>query len=350
MYQETVSLDITIDRILNRMDITENINNYQYDYISMILNNTFSLPNIANKEYIKNRLLKIKEYKAKLENLKQLPVIEQRSKEWYDVRQSIVTASDFAQALNDGKFGNQKQFFIKKAGYEPDTFNNNLPPLKWGVMFEPVANEIYMKRYNTFIHEFGLIKHPNKDFFGASPDGITNNGIMVEIKCPFKRKITGEIPLQYYYQIQGQLDVCDLEECDYFECEFSLYSGEYDFYNDDTNVEKGMIIEYLDPVDESTQYIYSDIFYSQVDNQMVDDWIVNNSNLKKVVDIKFYKLQKLNTQRVYRNNEFIKEKIDELEEIWKKVIEYRNNKDLYNEEICSKKKVIKKQPVYAFLD
>jgi hypothetical protein len=217
-------------------------------------------------------------------------------------------------------------------------------------MFEPVANEIYMKRYNTFIHEFGLIKHPNKDFFGASPDGITNNGIMVEIKCPFKRKITGEIPLQYYYQIQGQLDVCDLEECDYFECEFSLYSGEYDFYNDDTNVEKGMIIEYLDPVDESTQYIYSDIFYSQVDNQMVDDWIVNNSNLKKVVDIKFYKLQKLNTQRVYRNNEFIKEKIDELEEIWKKVIEYRNNKDLYNEEICSKKKVIKKQPVYAFLD
>lgn len=348
MYQETVSLDITIDRIFNRMGFNDDINEYQYEYISTILNNTFSLPNIANKEYIKNRLTKLKEYKNKLEYLKTLPVIEQRSQEWYETRQSIVTASDFAQALNDGKFGNQKQFFIKKAGYEQDTFNNNLPPLKWGVMFEPVANEIYMKRYNVHIYEFGLLKHPHKKFFGASPDGITQNGIMVEIKCPFKRKITGEIPLQYYYQIQGQLDVCDLEECDYFECEFSIYTGESEFFNDYENVEKGVVIEYKNENDE-TQYIYSDLYYSNPDRSIVENWIGINGNNRNVVDIKFYKLQKLNTQRVYRNKEFIKEKIDELEVVWEKVIEYRNDKELYDNDINTKKKVVKK-PVYAFLD
>jgi hypothetical protein len=44
---------------------------------------------------------------------------------------------------------------------------------------------------------------PNNEhkFFGASPDGINELGIMVEIKCPFKRKLK-KIPSiieQYYY-------------------------------------------------------------------------------------------------------------------------------------------------------
>jgi hypothetical protein len=45
---------------------------------------------------------------------------------------------------------------------------------------------------------------------------------MLEIKCPFRRRITGEVPLQYYYQIQGQL-----------ECEFSKYFNEAEYWGDD---------------------------------------------------------------------------------------------------------------------
>lgn len=347
MYQETISLDITIDRILNRMRIESDINDYQFEYISIIVNNAFSLPNIITKEYINNRIIKLNEYRIKLEELKKIPVIVQRSDEWYETRQSIVTASDFAQALNNGKFGNQKQFIVKKAGYEQEVFNSNLPPLKWGCMFEPVANQIYMSRYNVNIYEFGLIKHPHISFFGASPDGITNNGIMVEIKCPFKRKINGEIPLQYYYQIQGQLDVCDLEECDYFECEFSIYPGEFDFCNDDTHTEKGIIIEYGNQ--EKAEYIYSDLFYDKPKKYDVEKWVSEN-NRDDIIDIKFYKLEKLNTQRVYRDKKFMNEKIEELEVVWNKIIRYRNDKALYDMEITPRKTRKSLLDSYAFLD
>ena len=69
----------------------------------------------------------------------------------------------------------------------------------------------------------GLIIHNQYKHIGASPDGISDLGIMLEIKCPFKRKIDGAIPEQYWMQIQGQLEVCDLEECDYLECKLWEY-------------------------------------------------------------------------------------------------------------------------------
>lgn len=346
-YQETISLDVTLDRLLNRLNIETDINCYQYEYLVHIIDNIFSLPHILSKEYVDNRLLKLKNYREQLEKLKQLPTIEQRTQIWYDTRNTLITASDFAQALNEGKFGNQKQFIIKKTGYEKDEFNGDLPPLKWGVMFEHVATKIYESRYNVKINEFGLIKHKEYDFFGASPDGITNNGIMVEIKCPFKRKINGEIPLQYYYQIQGQLDVCDLEECDYFECEFTEYKSELEFYSDDNNIEKGVIVEYKNEEDE-TKYMYSEISYNLPDKISIKEFININNNINiKDKKIHYYKLNKLNTQRVYRNKEFIEEKIPELKVIWEKILNLRNNKELYDSEFPAKKK---KTTAYLFLD
>ena len=57
--------------------------------------------------------------------------------------------------------------------------------------------------------------------FGASPDGICDIdsppdyiGRMLEIKCPPRRKFTREVPKHYWMQMQGQLETCDLEECD----------------------------------------------------------------------------------------------------------------------------------------
>jgi hypothetical protein len=32
------------------------------------------------------------------------------------------------------------------------------------------------------------MKNSEYEFFGASPDGISEVGVMVEIKCPYKRK------------------------------------------------------------------------------------------------------------------------------------------------------------------
>lgn len=334
--QENISIDSLIDRLFIRLSIKNTLSDFQFEIISLIVNNTFSSNFSIKREYLNERIKKIELYREKLNKLRNIPVIIQRTEEWYNSRNNMITASDFAQALNQGKFGTQKQLIIKKAGYTEDTFNNNLPALKWGTMFESVATMIYQKRFNVVVNEFGLLKHPYRDYFGASPDGITENGIMVEIKCPFKRKITGEIPIQYYYQIQGQLDVCDLEECDYFECAFILYDSCEAFLADYSQEnERGIILE------KNNEYIYF-MCYNQ------EEAILNfNSTLNISYDkIIFFKLDKLNNQRVYRDKTFVNEKLDELKIVWDKIIEYRNNKDLYDSEIIVKKK----NPKYLFED
>lgn len=338
--QENVSIDSLIDRLFIRLSIKSFLSDFQFEIISIIVNNTFSSNFSIKKEYLTERIKKLELYREKLTKLKTIPTIVQRTEEWYNSRNNMITASDFAQALNQGKFGTQKQLIIKKSGYTEDTFNNNLPALKWGTMFESVATMIYQRRFNVVVHEFGLLKHPYRQYFGASPDGITDNGIMVEIKCPFKRKITGEIPLQYYYQIQGQLDVCDLEECDYFECGFVLYDSCDEFLGDYSQEnERGIILE------KDNQYIYY-MCYNQEEALLNYKLILDNICNITYDKIIFFRLDKLNNQRVYRDLTFVNEKLDELKTVWDKIIEYRNNKELYDNEIIIKKK----SPKYLFAD
>jgi putative phage-type endonuclease len=271
----------------------------------------------------------IDQRKQQLNRLLEIPKLEQKSKEWYDARQCIVTASDFAQALGKGKFGSQKQFYKKKV--EPDESSNGggvvNPFFKWGNMFESVAISIYSRlHHDTVVHEFGLILHPRKKFFGASPDGITDEGIMVEIKCPKKRKIDGEVPLQYYYQIQGQLDVCDLDVCDYFECEFEQIEDRDDFFSFCTDFEFWGAIDELDD---------GKIRYSKL-NADVDElksWKIEGKPL-------YWVLKKFNINRVEKDPIFIEQNMNELEKVWEKVVFYRNNKEAYQLEVEQKFSIV----------
>jgi len=57
-----------------------------------------------------------------------------------------------------------------------------------------------------------LIPHPTIPWLGGSPDGITEDGILLEVKCPLRRPIKmGEIPQHYIAQVLTNLEVCDLE-------------------------------------------------------------------------------------------------------------------------------------------
>jgi putative phage-type endonuclease len=219
------SLDAVIDRALSS-------SLHQHDHVgedaevSRLLSQLLGRPVLPAQVRARRELLE-RELRPRVLALLQNPGVTQRTPEWYAARMTMITASDIAQALGCAKFGTQKQFFVKKCGgpEEQKEFDGSLPPLKWGVMFEPVANAVYERLNGVCLHEFGLLRHPEVDYIGASPDGITDDGVMVEIKCPWRRKITGEVPLQYYYQIQGQLEVTGLRDCDYFECEFFEVPG-----------------------------------------------------------------------------------------------------------------------------
>jgi hypothetical protein len=84
-----------------------------------------------------------------------------------------------------------------------------------GTLLEPIARDLYDKTTSRTSHEVGLVQHREYPWLGASPDGITEDGILVEIKCPLTRKIEPKVPKHYWPQVQLQLEITDLEECDF---------------------------------------------------------------------------------------------------------------------------------------
>jgi hypothetical protein len=87
---------------------------------------------------------------------------------------------------------------------------------------------------------------------------------MVEIKCPWKRVIKqGDVPEQYYLQIQGQLSVCQLDHCDYIEVVMDDIPDEQTYYErvpEDATHAHGVIIEFQTPDDmarDAQSYEYS---------------------------------------------------------------------------------------------
>jgi putative phage-type endonuclease len=95
--------------------------------------------------------------------------------------------------------------------------------LKWagnaatahGTALEPLVRDLYDERTGRKSHEIGLVQHRKYPWLGASPDGVTEDGLLIEIKCPLTRKIEAKVPKHYLPQVQLQLEITDLEECDF---------------------------------------------------------------------------------------------------------------------------------------
>ena len=335
---------VNMDAMIDRLNMIYN----DADLVSTI--SSVALGKLIDKDDIARRMGKVAVNKQKLQRLLDLPKMEQRTPIWYEARQTMITASDFAQALGKGKFGTQKQFFQKKCGYEKDSFDMFKAALCWGVMFESVAADAYAYYNKCKLYEFGLLRHPTLDWVGASPDGINENGVMLEIKCPFKRKITGEIPSQYYYQMQGQLDVCDLDECDYLECEFLEYENEREFVKHfaDNNHPKGVVIE-LHQTDSSSnsKYVYSP-FDLHADRDNTIDWLhryLAQRDMSDVAKVHYWQLFTYSVSRVYRDEQFLANDVyPDLKLVWEKVVAYKRDKDLYDLDISAPSaSIIKKQ-------
>jgi len=137
---------------------------------------------------------------------------EQRSQEWLDLRENMITASDVASALGENHY-ESPDAFVKKKVLRTKWAGN--AATAHGTLLEPVVRDLYDKKFNRKSHEIGLVQHREYPWLGASPDGVTEDGILVEIKCPLTRKIEPNVPKHYWPQVQLQLEITDLEECDF---------------------------------------------------------------------------------------------------------------------------------------
>ena len=271
----------------------------------------------------------------RVKNLLNLKQTEQRSQEWYTQRKNLLTASDVATVLDNNPYENVSDLIINKCQHHIQSDNNQSSnellnskkslsylsenaTLK-GVIYEDVARNVYEKFNSCNVNEMGLITHPNISWLGASIDGITNEGKLVEIKCVWSRKIGQSIPPPYYYwiQVQIQMEVCDIAECDLFQCDFKEYPDYESYANDKTSI-KGIITNkktrnsILETHNNRSFFIYSDnveqpkywklVNYSSHTINRDKDWF--NKNYPKLTkfwnDVQYYKIHGI--QKLVKKN------------------------------------------------
>ncbi len=286
----------------------------------------------------------IREYRRQLKKLLKIPIIKQKSEEWLAVRQNMITASDFAQALGEGKFGTQKELIIKKSQPQTEFKVTTNIFFRWGNLFEPVATDIYSAIHDDIkIHEFGLLKHDDYDYFGASPDGISDIGIMVEIKCPLRRKVIkdGDVPTQYYYQIQGQLHTCNLEVCDYFECEFEKFTDQPEELDQSPYLDRwrGVVIDH--GIDKTPSYSPL-VKPGSSAKSILTSWVAEQPD----GEIIYWSLPIYNEKRVLLDKEWTEKKLEELGKVWDRIKYFRENQDKIDEEL-NNTITVSTEPLYA---
>ena len=319
--------------------------------------------------------------KEQLDILRNKPQPTQRTKEWYEFRHNLITASNAYKAFENQTTQNQliyekcqplnQDLYIDGDDLEDNEINEETEDIKkikeikeikeivmvntnttlhWGQKYEPLSVKYYEHVYGTKIEDFGCIQHETFLFLGASPDGInvdpetTRYGRMLEIKNIVNREIDGIPKKEYWIQMQLQMEVCDLDECDFLETKFTEYPDTASYendtspetYEDEDGVEfnniclskdnkmKGEII-YFHTKEGKPFYVYKplDIIHPldiiEWREKVIDCYTQNQQLSYTFMKTLYWKLQEVSCVLVCRNRQWFKDNINDLEQLWSTV-------------------------------
>jgi putative phage-type endonuclease len=263
----------------------------------------------------------------KIKYLQNIIQPDQRTDEWYEFRHRIITASNLWKIFDSECVLNNLIYekcnpYIK---HDKTPFINIYTSLHWGQKYEPLSTLIYEMKNKTTIGEFGCIQHRKYDYIGASPDGINmdiNNkiyGRMLEIKNIVNREITKIPKKAYWIQMQIQMEVCDLNECDFLETRFIEYDNYQEFCNDgdvylsSDNKMKGKILMFYDNNIPIYEYYLHDVYGDY------DKWeAVQFEKHDKIMFMRtiYWKLDEYSCLLVLRNNKWFKEAVKKITNVW----------------------------------
>jgi putative phage-type endonuclease len=274
-----------------------------------------------NNNILTNQLIKLRE----------IPQPVQRTKEWYEFRHSLITASNIYKAL--GSEATMNSLIYEKC--KPVVINdgsgyvNTDSPMHWGTKYETLTVMLYEYKNATKIEEFGCIPHSKYKFIGASPDGINCNpesplyGRMLEIKNIVNREIDGIPSEAYWTQMQVQMETCELEECDFVETRFKQYNSEEKFWLDTekSQGEKGVVLYFTRrdhmPVAPLYKFIPLDIILEKsnilewidsIKESVQDEWILYETN--------YWYLDEYSCVLVRRNKKWFEAALPKIKSLW----------------------------------
>jgi len=292
----------------------------------------------------------------------------QRSQEWFNLRNKHITASDAGCVIGVDEHNPQYTFLFKKTGKNPFVPNNNC---YHGKKYENIAKMLYEKQNNVKVSEFGLLFNKTLETIAASPDGIVSKykndnksltklvGRMLEIKCPVNRNmIKNKYPQHYLEQVYVQLETCELDECDFFQCVITEYTCIENWFNDiditnckskTNNLETGCVIQYI-PIDKYTEDInelYNEIVYEESTfrypprldmsvmdltnwiNKTKDEIVYNEKNNKCCFDcVKYWRVNMTDCLLVKKDPLWIVNKYPIYQKMWNYVLYLRENEEV----------------------
>lgn len=192
----------------------------------------------------------------RLHNVFNQPRFEQRTSPWYKARNEAITASDFGAAACVPKcYSTQLDVFRKKTEGRREELSDVVKKImEHGVKYEDAAAYRYEQETGNTILDFGLLSHwklwemrpastsvnewfdkihqatrpddiTEEDWerildmrwLKGSPDGITTNGILIEIKCPISAFTPGHIKPMYMAQVQLNMEVAGVDTCHFIQ-------------------------------------------------------------------------------------------------------------------------------------
>jgi len=296
---------------------------------------------VAPKRSFHKSFIRVKPNIAKLQEkityLQNIPQPEQRTAAWYNFRYRYLTASSIWKAFISESTRNQLIYDkCKPLNVEKYSHTSMDSPMHWGHKYEPVSVQLYEILYKTSVSDFGCIPHATLDFLAASPDGINTlesserYGRMLEIKNIVNREIDGIPKMEYWIQMQLQLEVCNLNECDFLETRFKEYVDEdaylADSYHDDGSLnynktqegqQKGMMIQFI--VNGQPAYEYAELNMSRIELTTWEAEMMNKHQNDMWCKNIYWWLDELSCVLVLRNKFWVKAAVPILTDLWKTI-------------------------------
>ena len=315
---------------------------------------------------------------ARITEIAEIPLVEQKSPEWFRLREGMISASDAGYFLKKCGAARAVDTLRLKLGLK--TYPNSAAPsLMHGNTYEDVARAIYESRNQVEVAEFGILTSPTS-CIGASPDGIiikcladtfqcqSRLGRLLEIKNPYSREIDETIKPEYMVQIlqqqyTTQLPICDFVETTIVDKYCTTSAGNYKAYltleemladkldtSQPSNLsriknhnipvenlnrfgnEKGLLVWYqrvITPSDIRNKYVMYPlgIPYQQLE---IEKWIVDTNSSQftdgfTFKEVKFWRLDVYAEKTVvYDQTLYEGEYIPKLGEVWNIITKCRN--------------------------
>ena len=335
--------DSTEDEIFNELlEIVEGVWNVYIDICEIPLR-SIKYENIFENNPIYKILTESKEkIHEKIEYLNSLIQPAQRTPEWYEFRNNLLSASNLSKIFGSSSQLNSiiyEKCQPQNANTSPDFSKTNTSlPTHWGVKYEPITAMIYEKMFHAKIGEFGCIRHSEHGFIGASPDGINidseslHYGRMLEIKNIVNRDITGIPKEEYWVQCQIQMETCNLNFCDFMETRILEYKTEEEFYQDSKTEYRGVVLHFIekDRFSESVnvpKYKYMPLSI-ELNKENIDRWIFQTRESAReeglvLFTTLYWYLEEYSCVLIPRNKPWFKAVFPTIRETWNTILKER---------------------------